>query len=227
MSTQTPPPPVNPHSQCCSENPGEGCGLSFPGKTALGLCQKCSLLNALDPKSEKYKQAEHSQMLVSSTILVITESNRKLIHCARSHALSSTMPYHRIPTDSEETSQKKYSEPEFKMGYHGMDKQTSSILAANCVAYGNTDWTASVDPRDMSPTSLEALYEFSSQYFIGKMPFESAWSRYSKDSRTAATSLSGRWLHFHSTRRRRPTTSCWLTAGYLRSSKFRLIPPQP
>ncbi|KAJ7307951.1 kinase-like domain-containing protein [Mycena albidolilacea] len=47
----------NPHSQCCSENPGEGCGLPFPAKTAAGLCQKCTLLNALDPKSEKYQQA--------------------------------------------------------------------------------------------------------------------------------------------------------------------------
>ncbi|KAF7368008.1 Kinase-like protein [Mycena sanguinolenta] len=47
----------NPHSQCCTENPGEGCGLAFPGKTAPGLCQKCSLLDTLDTTSEKYQAA--------------------------------------------------------------------------------------------------------------------------------------------------------------------------
>jgi hypothetical protein len=32
-------------------------------------------------------------------VLVITQSNRKLIHCARSRALGSTISYHQIPTD--------------------------------------------------------------------------------------------------------------------------------
>ncbi|KAJ7913336.1 kinase-like domain-containing protein [Mycena leptocephala] len=47
----------NPHSQCCNENTGEGCGLDFSGKTAPGLCQKCTLLNSLDPVSPKYQLA--------------------------------------------------------------------------------------------------------------------------------------------------------------------------
>ncbi|KAJ6556958.1 kinase-like domain-containing protein [Mycena sp. CBHHK59/15] len=47
----------NLHSQCCNDSPSDGCGLSFPGKTAPGLCQKCTLLDTLEPNSEKYHQA--------------------------------------------------------------------------------------------------------------------------------------------------------------------------
>ncbi|KAJ6545977.1 hypothetical protein B0H10DRAFT_1969814, partial [Mycena sp. CBHHK59/15] len=59
MSTAPPPPPppVNSHSQCCNDNPGDGCGITFSGKTAPSLCQKCTLLDILDPNSEKFLQA--------------------------------------------------------------------------------------------------------------------------------------------------------------------------
>ncbi|KAJ7789540.1 hypothetical protein B0H14DRAFT_2627138 [Mycena olivaceomarginata] len=58
MSTSTPTDDLNNlHSQCCTENADEGCGLNFPGKPSPGLCQKCILLNTLDPTSQRYQQA--------------------------------------------------------------------------------------------------------------------------------------------------------------------------
>ncbi|KAJ6524657.1 hypothetical protein DFH09DRAFT_1096060 [Mycena vulgaris] len=57
MSTTDSAPPDTLHPQCCNDSPGEGCGIMFPGKTSDGLCQKCTLLDSLDPKSEKYSKA--------------------------------------------------------------------------------------------------------------------------------------------------------------------------
>ncbi|KAJ7641738.1 kinase-like domain-containing protein [Roridomyces roridus] len=42
---------------CCSDTPGDGCGLDFPGKTEAGICQKCKLLDSLDSTSPKYQEA--------------------------------------------------------------------------------------------------------------------------------------------------------------------------
>ncbi|KAJ6461637.1 hypothetical protein DFH09DRAFT_1347998 [Mycena vulgaris] len=57
MSTTDSAPPDTLHPQCCNDSPGEGCGIMFPGKTSDGLCQKCTLLDSLDPKSEKSSKA--------------------------------------------------------------------------------------------------------------------------------------------------------------------------
>lgn len=60
-------PPTEDFHQCCNDSPGEGCGLLFPGKTSAGLCQKCTLLDSLQPNSDKYQQA----LVCSLTILLI------------------------------------------------------------------------------------------------------------------------------------------------------------
>ncbi|KAJ7475381.1 kinase-like domain-containing protein [Mycena galericulata] len=51
-------PVQNPTStQCVNEKQGDGCGMTFPGKTASGLCQRCLFLDSLDPTTEQYQQA--------------------------------------------------------------------------------------------------------------------------------------------------------------------------